>query len=238
MVYPWDPASRPSDAFYHDLVMAADSVLDVGCGTGSMLHYARDHGHVGRLVGLDPDPHRLGRAERRTDITWVRGTAAEADTHWRAEFALATMASNAFQCLVTDEELRRSLAAILNTLRPGGGFAFETRDPRARAWEQWNPSNFSELTDAAGRPLTSWHEVQAVLDDRVTFSEAIADPDGTVLRVDSTTLRFLDVVALRAFLTEAGFEIEAQYGDFRRGPSTETSKTIVTIARRPASLET
>jgi len=34
--------------------MAAPSVLDVGCGTGAMLHEARQLGHVGRLCGLDP----------------------------------------------------------------------------------------------------------------------------------------------------------------------------------------
>jgi SAM-dependent methyltransferase len=51
----WDPEIRPSDAFYDELVMAAASVLDVGCGTGSMLHPARDRGHAVRLVGLDPD---------------------------------------------------------------------------------------------------------------------------------------------------------------------------------------
>lgn len=51
---PWDPEHSPGDRFYHELVMAAGSVLDVGCGTGAMLACVREHGHRGRLTGLDP----------------------------------------------------------------------------------------------------------------------------------------------------------------------------------------
>ncbi len=230
LLNPWNPEEWPGDAFYDELVVAAYSVLDVGCGTGSMLHWSREHGHVGRLVGLDPDRAALARARRRADVEWVEGTAA--DMRWQAEFDLATMASHAFQCLVTDEDVRASLAAIRAALRAGGRFAFETRHPQARAWEAWNPSNASDITGAAGRALRVWHEVEAVTDDVVTFTGTTADPDGTVLRVDRTSLRFLDAVTLDAFLAEAGFEIEARYGDWQRGPVTPTSREIITVARR------
>lgn len=83
----------------------------------------------------------------------------------------------------------------------------------------------------AGRPLRVWHEVDSIVDSVVTFHGATADPDGTVLRVDSASLRFLDVAALSAFLAEAGFEIEAQYGDWHRGPITDDSREIITIGR-------
>jgi hypothetical protein len=38
--------------------------------------------------------------------------------------------------------------------------------------------------------------------------------------------------ALGIFLAEAGFEIEAQYGDWLREPVTAASREIITIARR------
>jgi SAM-dependent methyltransferase len=232
LLNPWDPQTWPSDAFYDELVMAAGEVLDVGCGTGSMLHHARDRGHAGRLVGLDPDHAALERARRRTDIEWVEGTAA--DARWRGEFDLATMVSHAFQCLVTDDELRDSLVAIGTALRDGGSFAFETRHPQARAWEHWNPSNASEVVDAGGRALRVWHQVESVTGDVVTFSETTAQPDGTVLRVDRTSLRFLDVVTLDAFLAGTGFEVTARYGDWHGGPITSESREIITIARHGA----
>lgn len=67
----------------------------------------------------------------------------------------------------------------------------------------------------------------------MTFHGTVAEPDGTVLRVDSESLRFLEVRALNALLADAGFEIEAQYGDWDREPITAASREIITIARRP-----
>jgi SAM-dependent methyltransferase len=230
LLNPWDPACWPSDGFYDELVMAAGSVLDVGCGTGAMLHHAREHGHAGRLVGLDPDPAMLARARRRAGIEWVEGTAADAT--WHAEFDLATMTGHAFQCLVLDEDLRASLAAIRAALGEGGLFAFETRHPQACAWQDWNPSEATDIADAAGRALRVWHEVESVVDDVVTVTETTAEAGGAVLRVDRTSLRFLDVAALDSFLAGAGLEIEARYGDWHRGPVTGTSREIITIAHR------
>ena len=51
------------------------------------------------------------------------------------------------------------------------------------------------------------------------------------MRIDRASLRFLDVDALRDFLADAGFLIEAQYGDWLREPLAPTSAEIVTIAR-------
>jgi SAM-dependent methyltransferase len=230
LLNPWDGTRFPSDSFYDELVRNADAVLDVGCGTGSMLRHARESGHAGRLVGLDPDSAALERARGRTDIEWVLGVAA--DARWDREFDLATMVSHAFQCFVGDEELRASLAAIRASLCDGGRFVFETRHPQARAWEDWNPTNASEVVDGADRMLRVWHHVESVVGDVVTLTETTSDRDGGILRVDRASLRFLDVPALGAFLAEAGFAVEAQYGDWRRGPIDECSREIITIARR------
>ncbi|WP_433335619.1 class I SAM-dependent methyltransferase [Spirillospora sp. CA-294931] len=230
VLYPWNPETRAANRFYFDLVMAADSVLDVGCGTGAMLHRARDQGHQGRLVGLDPDRPSLDRARRRTGVEWIEGTAADAPSG--ADFALATMTGHAFQCLVTDHEVRSSLAAIHGALRPGGRFAFETRHPQARAWEKWNPANISDTVDASGRALRIWHQVESVVHDVVTFTETTAEPNGPVLRVDRAHLRFLAPDSLDAFLHEAGFEIETRLGAWDNTPVTPTSTEIITIATR------
>lgn len=221
----------PPTPHYHRLVMGAGDVLDVGCGTGAMLHLARAEGHAGRLVGLDPDAAALARARRRGDIEWVEATAAEGA--WDAEFDLAVMASHAFQFLVTDEELRESLAAIRRALRPGGRLAFESRHPRARAWEAWNPGNATDIVDDAGRAMRSWFEVDSVVGDVVSYTGTVADPDGTILRVTRETLRFLPEETLDAFLIDAGFVVETRGGDWEGGPVTETSREIVTVARRP-----
>jgi SAM-dependent methyltransferase len=226
----WDSQVWPSDGFYNELVMAAGSVLDVGCGTGAMLHHARERGHQGRLAGIDPDPVMLARAQRRTGIEWVPGKAA--DIPWRDEFELATMTGHAFQCLIADDEVRSSLVAIRAALRDGGAFAFETRHPQARAWETWAAMGVSEVGTESGRELRSWYTIDAVAGDVVSFSETMAEKDGTQLRHDSCDLRFLDVPELNRFLADAGFAIEEQFGCWNRSPITSESPELITIARR------
>ena len=219
-----------SDDFYLRLAMDAKSVLDVGCGTGALLQRAREAGHRGRLCGVDPDEARLNIARHRADVEWVSRTAA-AMTFVR-EFELAVMTGHAFQELVTDEEIRDSLAAISRALVDGGRFAFETRNPRARAWEQWNPANAVDVVDPEGRQVRVWHEVEEVAGDLVTLTETTGDVKGTPVRVDRASLRFLDADALGDFLTDAGLLIDVQYGGWFGEPLESTSAEIITLARK------
>ncbi|WP_409180138.1 class I SAM-dependent methyltransferase [Amycolatopsis sp. VS8301801F10] len=228
VTHPWRAEPGTSDGFYTEFATAARSVLDVGCGTGQMLHALREQGHPGRLAGIDPDAAALRRARRRTDVEWVEGPAS--DIPWRGEFALATMANNAFQCLVTDADIAASLTAVRAALIDGGQFVFETRHPQARAWEVWAAAEPAPF-EYGGRKLVSWWHVESVADGVVTFTETVGEPDLTPLRTDRATLRFLDVDPLNAALRRAGFAVEHQYGDFRGGPLTADSRSIVTVAR-------
>jgi SAM-dependent methyltransferase len=209
--------------------MAARSVLDVGCGTGALLRRARQAGHAGRLCGLDPDPAILGVARRRADVEWVAGTAAS--TGFGGEFDLAVMTGHAFQALVGDDELHASLTAIRRALAAGGRFAFETRNPLARAWQAWTPEQAIDVVDPAGRPVRVTYQVESVAGDVVTLTETTSDPGGAVLRVDRASLRFLPVDALAGFLADAGFQVEAQYGGWSREPLEPSSPEVVTVAR-------
>jgi SAM-dependent methyltransferase len=225
---PWGP----SDDFYLGLVMSADRVLDVGCGTGRLLHRARDLGHTGRLCGLDPDPAMLDQARLRTDIEWVLADAASAG--WDREFDLAVMASHAFQVFVADDQLRESLSAIRAALVDGGRFAFETRDPRARAWEGWNTS--FEIRNPGGEVARVEYEVEDVQGDVVRLTETLSGQWWDRPQTEHGALRFLRPEALTTFLHEAGFVVDAQFGDWHREPLTETSEEIITIARRAARI--
>lgn len=73
--------------------------------------------------------------------------------------------------------------------------------------------------------------MEEVAEGRVTFTETTATRDGRALRVDRSTLRFLDVTEIDALLAETGFTTVERYGDWGRGPLTDTSRNIVTVAR-------
>jgi SAM-dependent methyltransferase len=227
--HPWEP--RGDLGFYLPLVMSAEAVLDVGCGTGTLLHRAREAGHAGRLCGLDPGRGMLEHARKRHDIEWVLGDLAA--TGWDQEFDLVVMTGHAFQVFVEDDELSASLARIGSVLEQDGHFAFEARNPSARAWERWTPDNAVEATDTSGAVVRMEHDVDTPVDgDRVSFTTTFTSPEWDQPEVSRSTLRFLDASSLSSFLSAAGLAIEEQFGDWDRQPLTATSPEIITIARR------
>ena len=219
-----------SEAFFLSLVMAAPSILDVGCGTGTMLHRARDAGHDGRLTGVDPDRAALALARQRRDIEWVEGKAAAMT--WEGEFALAVMMSHAFQFLVSDEEVQASLVAVRRALIDGCHFVFDTRNPAVREWDQWHPGNPIDVVDPRGRPVRISYEVVSVAGDVITVTETTSDPDGETLRVDRAPIRFLHPELLARMVEDAGFVIEARYGGWAHKPFAPDAPELVTVARR------
>jgi ubiquinone/menaquinone biosynthesis C-methylase UbiE len=215
--------------FYLPMVMAAGSVLDVGCGTGAMLIEARDAGHQGRLCGLDPAAGMLAQAQKRADVEWVLGDLGAAA--WDGEFDLIVMTGHAFQVLVEDAALSAALAAIRRALTADGRFAFETRNPPAKAWEDWTVDRPIAIAGGGGARMA--RQVTAPFDGRtVSFTHTFTSPAWDRPQVSHSTLRFLDAPSLSAFLADAGLTIEAQFGDWDRSPLAAHSPEIITIARR------
>jgi SAM-dependent methyltransferase len=227
----WCPRRLRADFdFYLPRVMAAGAVLDAGCGTGMMLHEARDAGHEGRLVGLDPAPGMLAQARRRGDVAWRLGDLASAT--WEDEFDLIVMTGHAFQAIVSDAELRASLVSVRGALAPGGRFAFETRNPAARAWERWRPENAVTVTAPDGGAVRITTRVTTPFDGRtVTFVHSFTGNSPALPLISKSTLRFLDAEALGVLLTELGLVVEEQFGDWDEAPLNETCPEIITIAR-------
>ncbi|HEX5404879.1 MAG TPA: class I SAM-dependent methyltransferase [Pseudonocardiaceae bacterium] len=223
---PWD--ERDDFGFYLPLVMAAGSVLDVGCGTGALLHRARDDGHTGRLCGIDPADGMLAQARKRSDIEWTLGDLTW--VAWEQEFDLILMSGHAFQVFLTDDELRIALAAIRAALTDDGCFVFETRNPLVRGWERWVPANVADIGDTG---IRRWHDVDLpVHGELVSFTTTYTAGGWDGPRHSRSTLRFLGQERLAQFLTDAGLVIQAQYGDWDRQPVTDTSPEIITVATR------
>ena len=228
---PWGGRSG-DDAFYMEHILAADSVLDVGCGTGLILRKARELGHTGRLVGLDPADAMLdvGRHDR-VDIEWTYGDPSTVT--FSGEFDLVMMSGHAFQVFLTDEQILSAFFSVRQALKEDGRFVFETRNPLARRWDGWVPENAVEIPHPEGGVARMEHDVDLPIEgELVSFTSRFTAPTFDGVLESRSTLRFLSHASLNALLAEAGLEIEAQYGFWDRTPVTEQSPEIITVARR------
>lgn len=211
---------------YRDLLAehGARSVLDVGCGTGSLAVLLAADGLA--VTGLDPAGASLeiARAKPHAEqVTWLHGTAEDLPP---LAVDAAVMTGNVAQVFVTDEAWARTLTEIRGALRDGGVLIFETRRPERRAWEEWEADTSEAVVGVPGvgrvvqRP--TGFEVALPL---VTFADEFTFEDGTVV-ASSSTLRWRDEAELRATLTAAGFTVE-EIGDAPDRPGRE----FVVVAR-------
>ena len=225
-----NPRSRRDD-FDFDLprIMSAGAVMDAGCGSGTLLAEAREAGHAGPLCGVDPAEAMLERARRYAGIEWVLGDLTV--PRWRAEFDLIVMTGHAFQAIVADDDIAASLETARRALVQGGVFAFETRNPAARAWEAWRPENARTIQGPDGHPVRMTTQVEEPFDGRtVTFNHTFTGDHASPPQVSRSTLRFLSADALSDLLARARFRIQPQFGGFDGRPPGPNSPEIIIIA--------
>jgi SAM-dependent methyltransferase len=176
---------------YSDLVdeLGAQTILDIGCGTGTFACLLSRRGKD--VIGVDPAAASLNVARRKPGADQVRWLQGDVSALPPLQVDLAIMTGNVAQVFLTDHEWVASLRLLSESLGPGGRFVFESRDPGARAWLDWNPQDsYSRTFIPAVGAVQTWVEVVDVQDGLVSFrSTFVFDADGTELTSDST-LRF------------------------------------------------
>lgn len=227
-VYDTFEGDRSDLDLYVSLVeeFGARTVLDVGCGTGSLACLLAERGV--QVVGLDPASASLDVARRKPHaerVRWVNGDAASLPP---LQVDLATMTGNVAQVFLTDAEWAATLHTVRQVLRPGGRLAFESRRPERQAWRDWTPQRSLARAVVPGvGQVETWVEVTDLRESMVSFRWTFRfASDGAELTSDST-LRFRSRAELADSLTAAGFEVE----DVRDAPD-RPGRELVFLARR------
>jgi SAM-dependent methyltransferase len=225
----YEPGTQPD--FYLGVAeeVSAETVIDLGCGTGIItLEFAR-RGY--RMIGVDPSPVMLQVALQKPGadgVQWVEGGAGRLGTPGAD---LAFMSGHVAQFILADADWLETLAWVHEALKSGGYLAFESRDPRAREWERWTGRKRIIPDSPYGR-IESWTEVSGVEGDVV-----YAVGHRRLLRsneelISPVALRFRSEELLRKSLTESGFSVEQIFGDWDRRPSALGERELIVVARK------
>ena len=224
---PLDPDRSDLDAY---AAMAGEfgarSVLDVGCGTGTLACLLARRGLD--VTAADPARASLEVARRKPGADRIRWLHADAASLPPLQADLAVMTGNVAQVFVSDQEWAAALGAIRQALRPAGRLVFEARDPARKAWLEWTPDQTWRRVVVPGvGPVVTWTDLTAAGPDLVSFRTTfVFDRDGTTLTSHST-LRFRDRAELARSLAAAGLTVE----EVRDAPD-RPGREFVFVARR------
>ena len=193
--------------------LGADTILDIGCGTGTFACLLAEKGRT--VIGLDPAAASLAVARRKPGADRVRWVLGDVSALPLLQVDLVTMTGNVAQVFLTDEEWASTLVAARDALRPGGHLVFETRDPARKTWMEWTREHTYRLLDIPGVGIVeTWTDLTHVELPLVSFrSSFVFISDGALLTSDST-LCFRSREEVEALLDRAGFEV----GEVRDSP--------------------
>jgi SAM-dependent methyltransferase len=225
----YEPGTQPD--FYLGVAEEgrAETVVDLGCGTGIITLEFASRGY--RVIGVDPSPVMLELALRKPGaerVQWVQGGAGQLGTPGAD---LAIMSGHVAQFILKDADWLEALEGLKEALRPGGYLAFESRDPRAREWKRWTGCKRIIPDSPCGR-IECWTEVTNVEGDVVYAVGHRRLFQSNEELVSPFALRFRSEEVLRQSLTASGLSVESVFGDWDRRPSGPGEPELIVIARR------
>jgi SAM-dependent methyltransferase len=235
-----DVDRRPHLDFYCSLVTPdTQSLLDLGCGTGSItLAMAEGLPPGARVAGIDLSPRMVeicrSRAPRHE---WAVGDIAAPPV--TGPFDLVVICFHTLQAMLTDEDLQRCLDAVAGLMSAGGRFAFDIYRPNL-AWLAGVTPDAAiarQFTDAQGRTVdvveTDGHydPDTRILSGTWTLRDTAT---GAPIPVDPIVQRLRQYAPedITAALARAGLAVDTVWGDLDRSPFAEGSKRQVYLCRK------
>ncbi len=214
------------------------TLLDIDCGSGRyvlgllpQLQYA---------VGIDTNPFLVEKAKKRnaigTNVSFLNFPLEQFDEQIRKEhlyskYDCILSLQNGFAGIINDYNISRRLSLIKGHLNPHGlvilnSFNYNALLKHREYHFRRIPFPYLDHTYQLVRSMK-------ILDiDLIKYSADLYDEKGNVVTSFEQLQRPLTKKRLQTFLEDAGFRVEAVYGDFEFSDfSADKSKKMVTVAR-------
>lgn len=213
------------------LAAEAQSVLDLGCGTGELAAALAENRSV---TGVDPAGAMLDIARMRPGgdaVSWVEADARHVRLGQR--FDLIVLTGHVFQVFLTEDDQRAVLSTIAAHLKPQGRFIFDSRNPAIRTWENRTRRNTLHRLDHPDLgPIEAWNEPSFDENTSILTYENGFRVLATGQEFAGTAqIRFTPQEELEDLIAAAGLQVETWLGDWVGNPYHAEAKDIIPIGR-------
>jgi SAM-dependent methyltransferase len=221
----------------------SQKILEVCCGSGRILVPLAKAGYS--VTGFDTDEFMLCRitakAEGLNNLNWYMADAVKDD--WGTGFDVVVLAGNILFNIVSDIEYEKAQELFIQkaagALRPGGFVYIDYQyflypekvfeNPRERIiWEgSDSDGNYGKMA-----LLDSKYDKNTGINTSTRRVELILK-NGEVIKRDTPCLKhFATMEQIHKWLSNAGFIVEQEYGDYSRNPISETTYRAIIYARK------
>lgn len=230
--YDIENSRGPDFEYCEKLADDAQSVLDLGCGTGQFL---ADLSGDKRRVGIDPAGAMLDIARTRTgggNVTWVEADARS--VRLDQKFELIILTGHAFQVFLTEVDQRAVLATIANHLTPNGRFIFDSRSPDVAEWRDWQPTETDRKFEHPGHgTIRTWNSTsQDQQTGVVTYQSHYEIVASGQVTSASSDIVFTPKDQIAAMIGDAGLIVDTWYGDWQGTPWQPEAIDIIPFGTR------
>jgi SAM-dependent methyltransferase len=205
-----NPRAQDTDFYLALAGLCPCSVLDLGCGTGTLCCALAERGH--QVTGVDPAAAMLEVARRKPhaeQVEWVESSAQSYKAHRR--FDLVVMTGHAFQTLLTDADVLAVFETMRGHLEERGRVAFETRNSRLDWVGEW-ASRPPVVHLLSGGQLLETLEITGGEGEFISFRTSYRLPQETL--TTRSTLRFPSREHVEALVDRSGLVIGEVFGDW------------------------
>lgn len=216
------------------LAAEAESILDLGCGTGELASALAQRPGIQRVAGVDPATAMLDIARKRPGgdrVAWIQGDARSVRLGER--FDLVVLTGHVFQVFLTSDDQRAVLATIAAHLHRGGHFIFDSRNPVCGVKENQTPHDavyrfdHPQLGEVEAWNVSSYDPHIHVLTYENGYRIVCTGQDYS----GSARIRYTPQEELADIIVSAGLIVEKWLGDWEGNPYHPTAREIIPIGR-------